>query len=131
MSIRNVGTDIIECVRIGQLIEQHGESFLRRVFTQAEIEYCSARAMATQHYAARWAAKNAVRKALGMRLGNGLSWRDFEVTSSSAGKAIVSLRGLARDASTAQQIHTIHISLTTSRTMAVAFAIAEQEDIVF
>ena len=126
MKIVNVGTDIIECVRIGQMIEQHGESFLRKVFTTSEIEYCSARALATQHYAARWAAKNAVRRALGLRLTNGLSWRDFEVHSTGHGQAKVQLGGLARDASVAQRIQTIHVSLSTSRTMAVAFAVAER-----
>lgn len=127
MKIASVGTDIIECVRIGQMIEQHGESFLRRVFTNSEIEFCSARALATQHYAARWVAKNAIRKALGLRFTHGLSWRDFEVQTTQQGKAKVRLGGLAREASVAQRIQTIHVSLSTSRTMAVAFAVAERE----
>ncbi len=129
MSIRQVGTDIIECVRIGKMIDQHGETFLRKIYTQSEIEYCSARAMATQHYAARWVAKNAVRKALGLRLTNGLSWRDFEVLSSTGGRTTIRLGGVARDASVAQQIRDIHISLSSSRTMAVAFAIAEKDEV--
>jgi holo-[acyl-carrier protein] synthase len=126
MTIVSVGSDIIECVRIGQMIEQHGESFLRKVFTTSEIEYCSARALATQHYAARWVGKNAVRKALGLRFRSGLSWRDFEVQTTGTGPATVRLGGQAREASVAQRIHTIHISLSTSRTMAVAFAVAER-----
>src|SRR6202008_2906845 len=65
MSILGLGTDIVECLRIAQMIERHGELFITRVYTDLEIEYCSARKAATQHYAGRWAAKEAVLKALG------------------------------------------------------------------
>ncbi len=65
MPIIGTGIDIVECLRIAQMIEKHGELFIARVYTEHEIEYCSARKMATQHYAGRWAAKEAVLKALG------------------------------------------------------------------
>ena len=65
MRVVGIGTDIVECLRIAQMIERHGELFLTRVYTSREIEYCSARKAATQHYAGRWAAKEAVLKALG------------------------------------------------------------------
>ena len=65
MSVIGIGTDIVECLRIAQMIERHGELFLGRVFTSLEIEYCSSRKTATQHYAGRWAAKEAVLKAMG------------------------------------------------------------------
>ena len=68
----SIGTDIIECVRIAQLIEKHGEVFLQRVFTQKEILYCSSRKAATQHYAGRWAAKEAVLKVLGTGWAKGI-----------------------------------------------------------
>ena len=58
MNIVSVGSDIVETLRIAKMIEDHGETFLRRIYTRAEIEYCSARALPTQHYAARWAAKD-------------------------------------------------------------------------
>jgi holo-[acyl-carrier protein] synthase len=61
MNVVGIGTDIVECLRIAQMIERHGELFLRRVYTTREIEYCSARKAATQHYAGRWAAKEAWR----------------------------------------------------------------------
>ena len=63
MAVLGIGTDIVECLRIAQMIERHGELFLNRVFTPREIEYCSARKAATQHYAGRWAAKEAILKA--------------------------------------------------------------------
>ena len=64
MEILGLGTDIVECLRIAQMIERHGELFLTRVYTPLEIQYCSARKAATQHYAGRWAAKEAVLKAI-------------------------------------------------------------------
>ena len=68
MEILGIGTDIIECPRIGKMIEQHGELFLRRVYTEREIRYCQARKHAIEHFAGRWAAKEAILKALGHRL---------------------------------------------------------------
>jgi holo-[acyl-carrier protein] synthase len=65
MNVLGIGTDITEVLRIAQMIERHGELFVERVYTPAEIEYCRARTMATQHFAGRWAAKEAVLKALG------------------------------------------------------------------
>ena len=63
MSVLGIGTDITECLRIAQMIERHEELFVGRVYTPAEIDYCRARRMATQHFAGRWAAKEAVLKA--------------------------------------------------------------------
>ncbi|MCG8449345.1 MAG: holo-ACP synthase, partial [Pirellulales bacterium] len=73
--ILGIGTDIIECLRIAQMIDRHGELFLRRVYTEHEIGYCSTKKSATQHYAGRWAAKEAVLKALGTGWRRGISWR--------------------------------------------------------
>ena len=64
MNVVGIGTDIVECLRIAQMVERHGELFLGRVFTSLEIEYCSSRKAATQHYAGRWAAKEAILKAM-------------------------------------------------------------------
>ncbi len=71
--ILGIGTDIIECLRIAQMIERHGELFITRVYTQHEIQYCQSRKQATQHYAGRWAAKEAVLKALGTGWRRGIS----------------------------------------------------------
>ena len=65
MNVIGIGTDIVETLRIAQMIERHGELFINRVYTPHEIHYCSARKASTQHYAGRWAAKEAVLKALG------------------------------------------------------------------
>src|SRR5262249_36771069 len=65
MEILGIGTDIVECPRIGKMIEQHGELFLRRVYTEREIRYCQSRKHAIEHFAGRWAAKEAILKAIG------------------------------------------------------------------
>ena len=124
MSIVGTGTDIVECLRIGQMIEQHGEAFLRRVFTASEIEFCSARSRATQHYSAFWAAKNAVLRALGLKMRYGLSWRDMEIRTGKDGRTTVGLAGAAREASVALQVDKIHVSLAHCRSMATAHALA-------
>src|SRR5439155_9903409 len=65
MEIVGIGTDIVECLRIGRMIEQHGELFLTRVYTEREVRYCQGRKHATEHFAGRWAAKEAILKCLG------------------------------------------------------------------
>ena len=85
MAIVGVGIDIVECLRIAQMIERHGELFITRVYTDAEIEYCTTRKAATQHYAGRWAAKEAVLKALGTGWRRGIGWRDIEIRNDRSG----------------------------------------------
>ena len=79
MEIVGVGTEIVECLRIGRMVEQHGEAFLNRVFTGHEIQFCQARKRATEHFAACWAAKETVVKALGIAWSRSLSWTDIEI----------------------------------------------------
>ncbi len=75
MDIVGIGTDIVECLRIGRMIEQHGELFLTRVYTEREIRYCQARKNATEHFAGRWAAKEAILKCLGTGWSRGVDVR--------------------------------------------------------
>ncbi len=78
MAIIGIGTEIVECVRIAKMIETHGEQFLERVYTANEIEYCVQTPNAAQFFATRWAAKEAVMKALRCRH-QGVRWTDIEV----------------------------------------------------
>jgi len=124
MSIIGIGTDIVECLRIAQMIERHGELFISRVYTAQEIEYCSARKAATQHYAGRWAAKEAVLKAMGTGWAQGIRWRDIEVYNEPGGKPIIRLGGGARETCEQLGVAEMLISISHSRTHATAFAIA-------
>lgn len=125
--IQGIGTDIIECLRIAQMIEKHGELFINRVYTEHEIAYCSVRKAATQHYAGRWAAKEAVLKALGTGWVKGVSWRDVEVRNAPSGAPTAVLRGGARDIFERAGITRIHLSISHCRSHATAYAIAERD----
>jgi holo-[acyl-carrier protein] synthase len=130
MSIRilGIGTDIIETLRIAHMIERHGELFIRRVYTDHEIAYCADKKAATQHYAGRWAAKEAVLKALGTGWIRGISWRDVEVRHKPGGGPVVALHGGAREVFERQGIHKMHVSISHCRSHATAYAIAEGPD---
>lgn len=124
MNILGIGTDIVETLRIAQMIERHGELFLLRVFTAHEVGYCSARKAATQHYAGRWAAKEAVLKALGTGWSRGITWRDIEVRNEIGGKPHIVLEGGALDVSRRLGIEQMLISISHCRAYATAYALA-------
>ncbi|MFO0958903.1 MAG: holo-ACP synthase [Isosphaeraceae bacterium] len=124
MRILGIGTDIVECPRIGRMIEQHGELFLRRVFTDREIHYCQARKHAIEHFAGRWAAKEAILKALGTGWGRGIAGTDLEVRSDAGGPPKVRVRGAARDVAVARGVSDVMISIAHCRTYATAYAMA-------
>lgn len=122
--IVGIGTDIIECLRIAQMIERHGDVFITRVYTPYEIQYCRCRKQATQHFAGRWAAKEAILKAIGTGWRRGISWRDVEVRNEPSGKPIVALRGGVRDVVEELGIAEVLISISHCRMHATAYAIA-------
>jgi holo-[acyl-carrier protein] synthase len=124
MNVVGIGTDIVECLRIAQMIERHGELFIARVFTPHEIEFCSGRKAATQHYAGRWAAKEAVLKAMGTGWAQGITWRDIEIRSTAGGKPTVALAGGAREACERLGVARLLISISHCRTHATAYAVA-------
>jgi holo-[acyl-carrier protein] synthase len=124
MNIIGIGTDIVEVLRIAQMIERHGELFLTRVFTPHEVEYCTARKAATQHYAGRWAAKEAVLKALGTGWARGISWQDIEVYNEPGGKPLIRIGGVAREHCERLRIANMLISISHCRSHAVAYAMA-------
>ena len=95
--ILGLGTDIIEIVRIGEMIERHGEIFLNRVYTEEEVKYCQRRKESNQHFAGRWAAKEAIMKALGTGFIRGIRWQEVTVQSQKSGKPIVKLLGGASE----------------------------------
>jgi holo-[acyl-carrier protein] synthase len=118
----SIGTDIIECVRIAQMIEKHGEVFLQRVFTQKEIQYCSSRKAATQHYAGRWAAKEAVLKVLGTGWAKGILWTDVEIVNEVSGAPKLVLTGKAAEIARDRGIREVMITISHCRAYATAFA---------
>ena len=124
MNIIGIGTDIVECLRSARMIERHDELFLNRVYTRHEIQYSSSRKAATQHYAGRWAAKEAVLKALGTGWSRGIKWTDIEVISEVSGKPHCEIHGVGREVCDEMGITDILISISHCRSHATATAIA-------
>jgi len=124
MEIVGIGTDIVECLRIGRMIEQHGELFLTRVYTEREIRYCQARKRAMEHFAGRWAAKEAILKCLGTGWRHGLSWTDLEVRNDPNGRPYVCMCGAAKDQAQRLRISDILVSISHCRAYATAYALA-------
>ena len=93
----NCGTDIIEISRIKDSIENIGDKFLERVFTKNEIEYCESKKMQKyQHYAARFAAKEAAFKAISDEIKDkyAVCWKDFEVVNDKNGRPVINIIGV-------------------------------------
>lgn len=121
--IIGLGTDIIEIVRIGRMIERHGELFLNRIYTEDEVRYCQRRRESNQHFAGRWAAKEAVLKALGTGFIRGIHWQDIEVQSARSGRPCIALSGGARDLAERLNISEMLITISHCRSYATATAV--------
>ena len=121
----SVGVDIIELDRIRRVLERHGERFLTRIYTAEEIARYRDR---MPELAARFAAKEAVSKALGVGLNHmsvhGIGWREVEVLPDPLGKPVLYLTGRAQQLAEEQGLREWAISLSHSRDYAVAFAVA-------
>ena len=124
MDIVGIGADIVECLRIGRMIKEHGEMFLTRVYTEREIRYCQARKHATEHFAGRWAAKEAILKCLGTGWRRGLCWTDMEIRNDPQGKPQVLMCGAVKDQAQSLRISNILITISHCRAYATAYAIA-------
>ena len=117
-----IGVDLIEIARVQRVLERHG-SFRERVFTEAERTYCDSRPNPAQHYAARFAGKEAVGKALGC----GVEWRWRDVEIAGRPKPGVSLSGWTKAWSERVGAGRIDLSMTHSRELAAAIAVVADE----
>lgn len=124
MKIFGIGIDVVEVERIASSIERHGEPFLAKIFTATERGYCESRKNPALHYAARFAAKEAVAKALGTGIGGNAGLHDLEVINDDKGAPKLRLSGAAEAFAQTHGITEIQISLTHARDYAAANAIA-------
>lgn len=97
LHILGIGSDIIEIERIKRSIAKHGVTFLHKIFTEKEILYCQRHQFSARHFAARFAAKEAIAKALGTGIGKHLEWQDIEIVNNALGKPEVFLSEKAFD----------------------------------
>lgn len=122
-----LGVDIVEIERIARVIERT-PSFALKVFTEQERAYCDAKANPVAHYAARFAAKEAVCKALGTGiLAHGVRMTDIEVTRDGRGRPLVALHGAAARIAQEQGVLEVPLSLSYTHNVAVANAVAITE----
>lgn len=120
MTVITTGVDLIEISRIEATIQRFGDRFLHRVYTDREIVICRNRA---QSFAGRFAAKEAVSKALGVGIRT-LRWRDIEILRDPRGKPIVKLHGKAARIASARELTGFDVSITHSRGDAMAMVVA-------
>lgn len=118
--MHSVGVDAVEIDRIARSIERFGERFLRRVYTESEILYCHGR---VPELAARFAAKEAISKALGTGI-RGIVWREMEILPDRRGKPLVYLHGKAESRAAELGLVEFEVSLTHARELAIAVVVA-------
>ncbi len=123
----SVGTDIIEIGRIAALLERWPEKFGKKLFTDEENCYCLSRRNQAQHFAARFAAKEALFKALRLKRGCGVALREIEVKNDSKGAPRYELSGKAALLARERKVISISLSLSHCREYATAVAIVEYE----
>ncbi len=124
MPILGHGIDIVETSRIKRSVEEHGEHFLDRVFTQAEQAYCARNVKRYfEHLAGRFAAKEAVLKVLGTGWRGGIAWTDIEILNEPSGQPRITLTGESLRVATELGISKWHVSISHIETHATASAI--------
>lgn len=120
--ICGVGVDIVEIKRFAKALSRNG--FVKRVFSNAEIRYSRIKPNKLEHYAARFAAKEAVLKALGTGIAKGITWHDVKITKSKDGDVSATLYNKAKSIARQKKIRRILVSISHSANYAAAFAIA-------
>lgn len=114
------GVDLIEIARIEEVIARHGKRYLERIYTPAELEYCGKRA---ESLAGRFAAKEAVAKALGSGIGD-VSWNEIEVLGDEQNAPTLTLHGAAAQRAKDLGLTTWSVSISHSQSHSVAFVVA-------
>ncbi len=124
--IYGIGTDIVEISRFERFIREHNTPLLERLFTAGEMEYCAARRHSAQHYALRFAAKEAFVKALGTGIRDGLAWKQMEVVNDALGKPQLQLYGRAAELFAALELRHVFLSLSHDGNSAIAMVVVEK-----
>ena len=123
--IKGVGTDMVETGRIKDLLDRHGSTFMRRILTHSETICAGERRDPVPFIAGRWAAKEAISKALGCGIGKDCAWIDMEILPDASGKPHATLSGRASETASSSGVKRIHLSISHERGHAIATAILE------
>ncbi len=126
MAIIGHGIDIVETARVASMVESHGERFLSRCFTPAEVAYCQSHSKRSiEHLAGRFAVKEAILKVLGTGWSGGISWTDMEILPNPAGAPVLTLTGYSKEVAARLGITRWHVSISHIETHALGSAIGE------
>jgi holo-[acyl-carrier protein] synthase len=125
MSVIGIGVDLVECERIQHSLDRFGDRFLRRVFTDGEIEYSNTMKFPARHLAARFAAKEAVSKAFGTGIGKSMGWRDIDVRKKESGEPYLVFTGGAEELAKERGVRNALITLSHTDHHAMAMIVLE------
>jgi holo-[acyl-carrier protein] synthase len=124
MEILGIGTQVMECTRVRKLIDEHGETFLRQVYTDRETRLCNGKKQSTEQFTAVWAAKEAVLRSLGTTWRRGTNWTDVEVVCENGGGPQVVLTGATHELMATRGVGSFLLTMAHCRTFATATSIA-------
>ena len=127
MQIVAHGIDLVDCLRIEEMMKRHGERFVKRVFTAAEQAYAEAKKNKIEKLAGRFAAKEAILKLMGTGWRGKIAWTDIEIVNNAAGQPEVTLDGEVRKIAERLGIRHISVSITHTANFAIASAVALAE----
>ena len=125
MSVLGIGVDLVENARIQHSLDRFGERFLHRIFTAGEIAYCQSMKFPERHFAARFAAKEAVSKAFGTGIGRAMGWKEIDVHRKPSGEPFVVLRGGAEKLAAERGVTAVWITLSHADNHAMAMIVLE------
>ncbi len=127
--IVGIGVDLFSVTRVEDELDKEEKGLRDQIYTPEEIAYCQGKRYPAQHFAARFAAKEAVFKALGCANLSGQHWRDVEVRSDPhTGRSYAILKGRVKEAADSLGVTSVHLSLSHTRDWAVASAVLESSD---
>jgi holo-[acyl-carrier protein] synthase len=124
--IVGIGTDIVEVVRMESMLNDHGDAFTHKIFTENEIKESLKRKDSAQYFAGRWAAKEALSKALGCGFGKKCAWKDVTILNEENGKPELTLSGNALRTSQELEVVSIHLSISHEKHYACASVVIEK-----
>jgi holo-[acyl-carrier protein] synthase len=124
--VAGIGVDIVDVAAFADCVRDSGDDYLKRIFTEKEMEYCDSVADSMESYAARLAAKESAMKALGTGWDQGLDWHDFEILDKASGEPIMTVSGKAAELLNARSISTVWVSLSHVANYAVAYVMFER-----
>lgn len=124
--IYGIGIDLVRVRRIEEALERWGDRFKNKIFTLGEIDYCLKKRNSSPNFAARFAVKEALVKALGIGMRRGIHWKNIEVARGPLGKPVLKLNGQAAEICQREKITGIFVSLTHDRDYSSAIVILEK-----